>query len=134
MNPTDYKKTLEKKPSEKSIRQVIEKYRNFKGENNPGPKPNRTERIVINYLRNNEIMPIAGTSNAAGRFVAEYYEELNPTIAEYYSRVSELLKTVHALEKMRERLPRKSGLQSQVKQSALFDEPVVIGYRNPWEM
>ena len=136
MNPNEYKQTLKTPPNKSAIKKVVEKYQQFKGQDNLGPRPNRNERNIIKYLRDHEIMPIGGTSEEAGRFVAEYQEELTPTIAEYKSRIAEMSITIRALENMQKRLPRKSDGQPQVKQSPLFDlenEPKSHDYYYVWE-
>lgn len=125
MNPKDYKQSLENAPSQQAVKRVMAKYSQYKGQNNRAPRPDRAERHAIKYIRDNRLMPIAGTSNEAGRFVAEYQDELAPTISEYYGRISELYKTVHALEDMQKRLPVRKQHEDQVvvTQPALLDVP-----------
>ena len=125
MNPQTYKKSLENAPSQQAVKRVMAKYSQFKGQNNRAPSPDRAERHAIKYIRDNRLMPIAGTSSEAGRFVAEYQDELAPTIAEYHGRISELYKTVHALEDMQKRLPVRKQYAEQVvaTQPALLEVP-----------
>ena len=134
MNPSEYQKTLVNIPSKKSIDRVLATYRTFRGRDNVGPIPNRGDRNILKFIRDNEIAPIVGTSDEAGRFWAEYTDELDQPIAEFIGRIAEMQKTVKALQNMRKRLPNRpvKGHEPAIEQPLLFDEPV-RGYRNPLE-
>jgi hypothetical protein len=125
MNPREYQETLQKAPSKQSIDRLLNLYRRFRGRDNVGPTPNRGERNVLKYIRDNEIAPIVGKSDEAGRFWAEYADELDQPIAEYKSRMAEMGKTVRALENMRRRLPDRpaKGQNPEFKQPALLEIP-----------
>lgn len=136
MKPREYQKTLVEVPSKKSIDRLLATYRAFRGRDNVGPVPNRGDRNLLKFIRDHEIAPIVGTSDEAGRFWAEYADELDQPIAEFIGRIGEMQKTVRALQNMKKRLPNRpvNGNNPEVEQPALFDEPVVRGYKSPWEM
>lgn len=123
MNPNEYQDTLKKAPSKQSIDRLLNVYRQFRGRDNVGPVPNRGDRNILKHIRDNEIAPIIGKSDEAGRFWAEYADELDQPIAEFKSRIAEMFKTVRALENMQKRLPERpaNGHKPEVKQPALFE-------------
>ena len=125
MNPRDFQETLPKVPSSQSIKRMLDVYRPYRGRENIGPIPNRDERNTLKYIRDNEIAPIIGKSDEAGRFWAVYADELDQPIAEYESRMSEMSKTVRALKNMRNRLPDRpaNGYKPTIAQPTLLEMP-----------
>ena len=92
----------------------------------------RKVRIILEKLVTEYHLPVCAHSGKAGRWLARSFDDAKQTQMEHYSRAKAEKRRGDAYNQCT--YPPETSDPVEIAQPALFDEPVVRGYRSPWEV
>jgi hypothetical protein len=142
MNPNEYYRIKSAEIKEADIRLVATCMSDHVGEENliriealcrRVSMDDRKVRIILEKLTIEYHLPVCAHSGKAGRWLARSYAEAKPTQMEHYSRSNADKRRGDAFNSCHYPPPENID-EIEISQPALFDEPVVRGYRSPWEV